>query len=169
MHNHIIYVRIRLFSFSSLLYECISIRLRTRYYSISAKRWKKIKMSILYDSIIFTLIETRYSIYKKKLCALTKFVMKFDYLCKHLRHTIIVHTDHKLFIQFLQSNLYEEVYEHWTNKLKKLNMKIRYILKQKNRITNELSRIIFKTENCTTNSKMKKTGKSISKKDFRWV
>jgi hypothetical protein len=70
------------------------------------------EISILYDFLTFNAAERRYSIYKKKLCALIRFVMKYDYFCKHSRNTIIIHTNHKSLIWFLRSNAQEDIYDH---------------------------------------------------------
>ncbi len=59
---------------------------------------KIIEVSILYDFITFNSAERKYSIYKKKLCALIRFVVKYDYLSKHSRNVTIIHIDHKSLI-----------------------------------------------------------------------
>jgi hypothetical protein len=49
-----------------------------------------LKILILYNFFIFNLTKWKYSIYKKKLCVLIKFVLQYDYFCKHLRNIIII-------------------------------------------------------------------------------
>ncbi len=129
---------------------------------------KIIKVSILYDFIIFNLIERRYSIYKKKLCALIKFVSKYDYFCKHLKNVTVIHTDHKSLIWFLRSNAQKRIYDHWTNKLKRLNLKIQYISNRRNQIANELFRTIFQNENFFFNDAVHQIIDVIDK-DFKWI
>ena len=70
------------------------------------------KISILYDSIFFSSIEKKYFTYKQKLCIFIKFVIKYDYFCKHSRNQAIIHTDHKLLIRFLKTNCHENIYKH---------------------------------------------------------
>ena len=130
---------------------------------------KMIEISVQYDFIIFISTEMRYSIYKRKLCVLTKFVIKYDHFCKHSRIMIVVHIDHKFLIQFLKSDDHENIYEHWTNKLRRLNLKIQYISKRRNRVTDELFRILFLAKNCTVDQKMIETWRVISKKNSIWI
>ena len=67
---------------------------------------KNVEVFILYNSFIFNFI------YKRELCVIVTFYSKYDYLYKHLYHSIMIHIDHKPFTHFLISNLYENVYEH---------------------------------------------------------
>ena len=133
------------------------------------KKKKMIEISVQYDFIIFISTEMRYSIYKRKLCVLTKFVIKYDYFCKHSKIIVIIHIDHKSLIQFLKSDSHENIYDHWTDKLRRLNLKIQYISERRNRVTDELFRILFLTENCTTDSNVIKTWRVISKKNSKWI
>ena len=100
---------------------------------------------------------------------MTKFVIKYDHFCKHSKITIVIHIDHKSLIQFLKSDNHENIYEHWTDKLKRLNLKIQYISKRQNRVTNELFRILFLTKNCTADSNVIETWRIISKKSSKWI
>lgn len=100
------------------LYECIRIWWKINYYTekIRKKKTKQFKkISILYDSIIFTLSQRKYVIYKKKFCAIIKLIIKYDYLTKYLYHAMIIHIDHKSLIHFLISDndIHENIYEHW--------------------------------------------------------
>ena len=63
-----------------------------------------VEAPIVYDSFTFTPTRRRYPIYKRELYVLVEFVKKYDYLCKHPRHTAIVHTDHKPLTYFLKSD-----------------------------------------------------------------
>ena len=70
------------------------------------------KVSIVYDSFAFNKTQRKYSIYKKKLCVIVKFAVKYDYLCKHSNNTTIIHIDHRSLTHFLFSNSHEEIYDH---------------------------------------------------------
>ena len=73
------------------------------------------KISILYNFFAFNKTQKKYSIYKKKLCVIVKFAIKYDYLCKHSNNIIIIHIDHRSLTHFLFSNSHERIYDHWTN------------------------------------------------------
>lgn len=155
------------YSLSAHFYEDASkfvCELIITQFQFQTKEKKVVEVLILYDSIIFTKFETHYSIYKRELCALTKFVMKYDHFCKYPKLTVIVHTDHKPLIQFLRSNCHEGIYDHWADKLRRLNLKIQYISRRQNRVANELFRTLFSIENCTVNPNITKAWKSFSKK-----
>ena len=109
---------------------------------------RTIEMLILYDAFSLSRIQRIYSTYKKKLCVLIKFVMKYDYMCKHLYNMIIIHIDHRSLTRFLKSDFHEEIYEHWANQLKRLNIDIKYISKFRNKMTDELFRTIFSKDEC---------------------
>lgn len=85
---------------------------------------------------------------QKKQCSLTKFVTKYDYLCKHSYLTTIVHTDHRSLTHFLGSDLHEGIYGHWANKFRRLNISIEYIPGHRNKVADGLSRTLFRTETC---------------------
>ena len=130
----------------------------------NSKNDKFMKVFILYDSVTFNSVERRYSTYKRKLCALIKFVSKYDYFCKHSRNRIIIHIDHKPLVRFFRADCHEGIYEHWTNKLRKLNLEIAYISTRKNRITDGLFKIIFRNEDCFSDSVIEKTAIQFEKK-----
>ena len=124
---------------------------------------KSVKVSILYNSVIFNFTERRYPTYKRELCALIKFVHKYDHFCKHSKNTAIIHIDHKSLIHFLKTDSHENIYDHWTNKLRKLNLKIIHISKRRNKIADDLFRILFWDENCDLQKKWKKHWKQFEK------
>lgn len=101
-----------------------------------------VEVSILYDFIIFNSSERRY----RELCALIKFVVKYEYFCKHPRNKTIIHTDQKTLIQFLRADIHEGIYGHWTNKLRRLNLEIVHISERRNKVADDLSRILFHDE-----------------------
>ena len=49
-------------------------------FQILLESLKSVKVSIIYDAVTFFLIERRYVIYKRKLCAMIKFAFKYHYL-----------------------------------------------------------------------------------------
>ncbi len=123
---------------------------------------------ILYHFITFKAAKRKYLIFKKELCALVRFVLKYDYFCKHSRNIVIIHTNHKSLIWFLRSNAQKDIYDHWANKLRRLNLEIKYISERRNQITNELFRIIFRNENCTSNESVRQIMNSICK-NSKWI
>ena len=114
------------------------------------------KISILYDSIIFIFSQRKYVIYKKKLCAIIKLIIKYDYLAKHLYHAAIIHTDHKFLTHFLISvnDIHENIYEHWTDQLRKFNVVIKYISESRNKIADEFFRTLFHSVDCEGESEI---------------
>ena len=105
---------------------------------------KLIKMSIVYNSFTFVSTQRIYSIYKKKLCFLIKFVVKYDYFCKHFIHTTVIHIDYKSLTHFLKSDCHEDIYKHWANKLKRLNVQIKHIFERRNKMIDDLFKTVFK-------------------------
>ena len=130
---------------------------------------KVIEVPVQYDSITFTSTEVRYPTYKRELCALTKFVIKYDHLCKHPRITAVIHTDHKPLVQFLKSDSHEGIYGHWADKLRRLNLEIQYIPGRRNRVADGLSRTLFLAEDCTADSNVIEAWRAISKEGPKWV
>ena len=70
------------------------------------------EVPIVYDSFVFNKTQRKYSIYKKKLCVIVKFAVKYDYFCKHSNNTTIIHIDHRSLTHFLFSNSHEGIYDH---------------------------------------------------------
>ncbi len=112
---------------------------------------KLMKVFIMYDSFSLSSTRRKYSTYKKKLYVLITFVTKYDYLCKHSYKSAIVHTDHKSLTHFLESNVHERIYDHWTNQLRRLNIVIKYVSESRNKIANDFFRTLFFDENCQKN------------------
>ena len=127
-----------------------------------------VKVSILYDFFIFTSTRRIYSTYKKKFYAVVIFTFKFDYFCKNFYISVIIHTNHRSLIHFLNSDIHEEIYEHWTNKLRRLNVEIQYISKSRNKIVDVLSCTLFKKD-CTKSSLVKIVRKELNFKKFLWI
>ena len=130
---------------------------------------KKIEISIVYDSFIFVSTQRMYFIYKKELCSLTKFAVKYDYFCKHSIHITIIHIDHKSLTHFLKSDCHESIYEHWVDKLKKLNIQIKHIFERRNKVTDDLFRIIFKSSDCFSDENISLMTEALVKKESAWI
>lgn len=105
------------------------------------------KIFIIYDSFSWSLSQWNYLTYKKKLCVIVIFIKKYDYLCKHLYLSTVIHMNHKSLMHFLETDAHENVYDSWVNKLQRLNVTIKYISEARNKVINNLSRILFET-NC---------------------
>jgi hypothetical protein len=112
---------------------------------------KIVKMLIMYDSFFLLFSRRKYFTYKKKLYAMITFVTKYDYLCKHFYKSAIIHIDHRSLIHFLKSNAHEDIYDHWANQLRRLNIVIKYISELRNKVANALFRILFFDEKCFEN------------------
>lgn len=128
-----------------------------------------IEVFILYDFLIFNSFERCYHIYKRKLCALIKLVSKYDYFCKHFRNKAVIHIDYKFLVRFLWTNFYEDIYDHWINKLKRLNLEIVHISRRRNRIVDDLFKTLFLNENCYPDKNVKRTLTALIKKGPFWV
>ena len=79
----------------------------------------------------------------------------------------IIHTDHKSLVQFLTSDLHDDIYDHWTAKMRKLNLEIKHIFRSKNKMTNELSRTFFDNLDCHINAVSKTIQQELEKKSFQ--
>ena len=127
------------------------------------------KVSIIYDSFAFNKIQKKYFIYKKELCAIVKFTIKYDYLCKHSNNITIIHIDHRSLTHFLFSDSHERIYDHWTNQLRRLNVIISYISEFKNKVVDELFRTLFRFEDCDIDDKIKKALAKLKSLRFSWI
>ena len=54
------------------------------------------------------------------------FLTKYEYLCKHPYHATVGYTDHKSLTYFVLSDLHEDIYGHWADQLRRLNIRIKY-------------------------------------------
>ena len=117
---------------------------------------KIIEVSVLYDFFIFNRFQRKYFIYKKELCAMIILISKYDYLIKHFYQSAIIHTDHKSFTHFFISvnSVHEKIYEHWADKLRIFNVKIKYISDFRNKVADELFRTLFQNEECKSDSEI---------------
>jgi hypothetical protein len=130
---------------------------------------KIVEISILYDVYTFNSAEKKYSVYKKKLCVLIKSVIKYDHFCKNFVILAIIHIDHKSLIHFLKFDRHEKIYEHWTNKMRDLNIEIKYISERRNKIADELFKTIFRRKNCEFDSNVKFAFKFLHDEEFTWI
>ena len=130
---------------------------------------KLIEVSIVYDSFTFVSTQRMYSIYKKELCSLIKFAVKYDYFCKHSIHTTIIHTDHKSLTHFLKSDYHEGIYGHWADKLRELNIQIKHIFERRNKIADDLFRTIFKNPDCSNDENVSYMTEVLAKNGPAWI
>ena len=118
-------------------------------------RYKKsAEIFILYNIFIFNQAECHYSTYKRELCIIVKFVIKHNHLLQNSDFKMyeVLYTDHISLICFLKLKFHDKIYKHWVTKLQKLNIKLQYIKRSQNKMTDSLSRIIFRDETYTDNS-----------------
>ena len=137
--------------------------------NVDIKNNKLKKVFILYNFFSWFVLQRKYSVYKKELCAIITFVKKYNYLCKHSYISVIVHTDHKLLTYFLKFDLHERIYEHEVNKLHRLNVFIVYISDHQNKVADELSRTLFNSNDCLNNRKIQKMIIKLMKQSSHWV
>lgn len=76
------------------------------------KSKKELEVPIVYNSFTFFSTQRKYVTYKRELCTLTRFVIKYDYLCKHPLYTTVIYTDHKPLTHFLKSDTHKGIYRH---------------------------------------------------------
>jgi hypothetical protein len=82
---------------------------------------------------------------------------------------MIIHTNHKFLIHFLKSNKHESIYDHWVDKMRDLNINIQYNSERRNRVTDELSRIMFRQSNCMSDQNVEFALKSLHDESFEWI
>lgn len=109
---------------------------------------KGIEMPIIYDSFTLSWTQRKYSTYKRELCALSKFAIKYDYLCKNPNLPTVIHINYKPLTFFCKSGCYKEIYGYWADWLQRLNIKIVYILGPRDKVADGLSRTVFRAKNC---------------------
>ena len=97
------------------------------------------------------------------------FLNKYDYLCKHPYIPAVVHTDHKPITHFLSSYLHEEIYGHWADQLRRLNITIKYIPGHRNKVADGLSRTLFQDDDCSEDAKVLRMQSEVTERGHRWV
>ncbi len=140
-----------------------------KLFNVNIKNNKLVKVFILYNFFSWFVLQRKYSVYKKELCAIITFVKKYDYLCKYLYISVIVHTDHKSLTYFLKFNLHEKIYKHWVDKLHWLNVFIVYISDHWNKVADELSRTLFNSNDYLNDKKVQKMTIELMKQNSHWV
>ena len=78
-----------------------------------------------------------------------------------------IHTDYKSLTHFLIFDLYEGIYSNWVNRLRKLNFTIQYISNHKNKIADDLFKIVFEDFECAENNKIMRIQKKLIKKKIQ--
>lgn len=127
-----------------------------------------IEVPVIYDSFAFTRTRAKYPTYKRELYAIEVFTGKFDYLCKHPYNTTVVHTDHKPLIHFLESDLYEGIYGHWADNLRRLNIRIEHIPGHRNKVADGLSRTLFDAD-CNNKERIREAQHLLDREGAQWV
>ena len=128
---------------------------------------KSVEILILFDFFMFTTTKHKYLIYKWELCIMIHFCFKYDYMLRNSVISNIVHMNHKSLVQFLISDLHDDIYEHWAIKMRELNLKIEHISEYWNKIINELSQTFFQNLNCVINSNIRTVKVKLNEKDFQ--
>ena len=113
--------------------------------------------------------EQKYLTYKKELCTMIWFCIKYAYMLKSSAFFRIIHMNHKFLIWFLTLNLHDDIYDYWTVKMRELNLEIKHIFESRNKMMNELSRTFFDNFNCHMNAVSKIVQQELKKKSFQWV
>ena len=140
-----------------------------RFVNMKTTNNKNVKIFIFYDNFSVFITKRQYFIYKRKLYAIIIFIIKYNYLCKHFYCSVIVHTNYQFLIYFFNSNVYENLYEHWTDQMRRFNISIQYVSKYKNKIIDALSRILFDDEKCHEINKINKVSKKLKKRFSKWM
>ena len=73
----------------------------------------------------------------------------------------VVYTDYKPLVGFLNIEYHTDIFVHWANKLRLLNIYIQHIPKKKNTLIDGLSQVIFNNANCSPNQLVSKLAKKI--------
>ena len=136
---------------------------------VPATKEALVEVPIIYDSFSFNDTQRKYPTYKRELCAIVKFVTKYDYLCKHPFIPAVVHTDHKPLTHFLKSDLHEGIYGHWADQMRRLNLSIQYIPGHRNKVADALSRTLFHSSDYSEDPAVVAALRSLADQGPRWV
>ncbi len=134
----------------------------------SDKEDSLIEIFIIYDLFSWNLTQRNYPTYKKKLCAIVTFLKKYDYLCKHSYQSIITHTNHRSLTHFIEADAHENVYDNWADKLRRLNVIIKYILRTRNKIANNLSKTLFESD-WNENTRSTLIAEQLREREKQWI
>ena len=130
-----------------------------------------VEVLVLYDAFTFNITERKYPTYKKELYAIVKFSTKYDYILRHsnIKKAGIIHTDHKLLVNFLKSDLYNGIYGNWAAKMRQLNAKIEHIKDIRNTVADGLSRTLFRQEDCEENKWVLEVTDQFNAHGSKWI
>lgn len=134
----------------------------------SGKENSLVEVLIIYDSFLWSLSQRNYPTYKKELCAIVTFVKKYDYLCKHPYLPTIVHTDHRPLTHFIEADAHEGVYDNWADKLRRLNVTIKYIPGTRNKVADGLSRTLFGSD-CNEDVRSTMVAEELKAHGKQWI
>ena len=67
---------------------------------------------IIYDTMTFNTAEQKYPTYKRELCVIVKFTVKYKYLFQNLVRPGVIYTNYKPLAHFLDNSLHNGVYTH---------------------------------------------------------
>lgn len=126
------------------------------------------KVPIIYNFFSFTSTRRKYPIYKRELYIIVEFAKKYDYLYKYPYHIATVHTNYKPLIYFLALDSHEDIYNHWANQLRRLNLEIKYIPDHRNKVADILSRTLFDSDYSET-SQITKVYNRLTQQGSKWI
>ncbi len=95
-------------------------------------------------------------------------VTKYDYLAKHPYLPAVVHTNHRPLVHFLDSDQHEGIYGHWADRLRRLNIVIKYVPGPSNKVADALSRTVF-DEECTVTESIRRMTIELNEHGPAWV
>lgn len=81
----------------------------------------------------------------------------------------MIYTDHKPLTHFLKSDAHEGIYGHWADQLRGLNIVIKYIPGQRNKVADGLSQTLFYSEDCGTDENVKEMTKILRREGAQWI
>lgn len=100
---------------------------------------------------------------------MVKFATKYDYLCKHPYNVTIIRTDHRPLTHSLKSDLHEGIYGHWADKLRRFNIAVEYVPGPRNKCADGLSRTVYREENCTEDSQVRRLSGALATHGLQWI
>lgn len=83
-----------------------------------------VEVLIIYDSFPFTATQRRYPTYKREMCAMVKFVTKYDYFVQASVPTSYHSYWSQATYPFLTSDTHKGISRHWANQLRRLKVSI---------------------------------------------
>ena len=125
--------------------------------------------SLVYDSFALLPAEQNYNTYMRELAAIVQFTKNNPQMLNG-EHQSIVHTDHKLFVGFLNGEYHGDIFARLANKLRLLNIRIQHISAKKNIVADGLFRVIFNNADCSSNRLVHKLAKEVFsyQEDHEW-